>query len=88
VITQQHPKKVRVVRTGQSRLVLDNPAVVGDSIVGRQGAIAVADATAVELRKFDVLKTVGLVGGIWVGAAIVCAATDCIQLDFGDVTAP
>ena len=86
VITQQQPTKVRVSRAGQGKLVLDHPMIVGDSIVGRQGAMAVADATAVEVRKFDFLKTAGLVGGIWAGAAIICAATDCLEPDFGGIT--
>jgi hypothetical protein len=80
LITEQHPGKVRIRRADSTVIVLDQPRIEGDSIIGRKGAVAVADATAIGVRKFDTLKTLGLVLAIPVAAAIVCAATECLDL--------
>ena len=85
VIEKQHPEKVRVSRASGGKVVLDNPLVVGDSIVGRQGAVAVADVTAVEVRKFDGLKTVGVIGGVIVVGTLACAAAGCFDFDLGPI---
>ncbi len=46
VLAERHPSQVRVTRSNGEPMVIKLPAVVGDSIIGRAGAVAVADVTA------------------------------------------
>lgn len=80
LIMEKHPGKVRIGRADGTAIVLREATVVGDSIIGRKGAVAVGDAAAVSLLKFDALKTLGLLGGLAIGSAIVCAAADCLDI--------
>ena len=78
LIAEKHPTRVRVQRADGSRVVLSDPAVVGDSIVGAQGygrkAMAVTDVTSVALWKFDLGRTIVLalvgVGVPYIGLVI------------------
>jgi len=85
LLEQSKPGRIRVDRGAAGRLVLTNPVVVGDSIRGKQGAVAVADVTAVAVRKLDGLRTLGLVAGMAVGGALACAAAGCLDFEFGNL---
>lgn len=73
LLNEIQPAKVRVERADGARLVLTWPMLVGDSIRAPQGTMALSDISAIALRKFDPLKTTGLVGGILGGAAFLAA---------------
>lgn len=85
LIAERMPNQVRLDRVAGSRLELTWPRVVGDSIRGRQGAIAIADVTGVAIRRFDPLKSLALVSTPVVALGIICAATDCLNfsMNFG-----
>lgn len=85
LIAERLPSQVRLDRGAGSRLVLTWPRVVGDSIRGRQGAIAIVDVTGVAIRRFDPLKSLALVSTPVVALGIICAATDCLNfsMNFG-----
>ena len=84
-VQDQKPGKVRIERTDASRVVLSQPVVAGDSIRGQQGAVAVKDIKAIAARRFDPLRTLGLVGGIVGAALIACVATDCNSYEVGSL---
>jgi ABC-type Fe3+-hydroxamate transport system substrate-binding protein len=69
VVTEQHPKRIRVSRTDNTRIVLRNPAVIGDSLVAldaanRRVALLLTQVTQVEVEKTDGGKvTFAVVGG-------------------------
>ena len=72
---------VRVFRRDQSVMVLSQPQVVGDSIVGTTGdppqraAVAVADVQRIDTRRVSATKTGGLaVGTIVLVTAVAIAA--------------
>jgi hypothetical protein len=79
-IQSQHPGKIRLTLQDSTRLTLQSPAVVGDSIVGASGgdsalqAVPVSNVRSFEVRQTSAGKTVGLVFGIVVGAAAVLVA--------------
>ena len=73
-VAETKPGKIRIQREDGSRMVLSRPALVGDSIRGPQGAVAVADVSAIAVRKFDVLKTLGLTLGLGIGVTVVVAS--------------
>jgi hypothetical protein len=88
LIDAEHPAQVRVSRTDGTRQVLHRPAITGDTLRGsaEEPAIPLADVQDIETRHGDTGKSLLLVGGIVIGAmflgAIVCSATDCIELGF------
>lgn len=71
--------------------------VVGDSLVGYEApplpynqrasgrrAIAVADIASIRQRKSNAVGTsLLIVGGVLVGAGLICAASDCFDFGFG-----
>ena len=72
---------VRVTRRDQSVLVMINPRVVGDSIVGFSGtplghaAVATADVQRIDARRVSATKTGGLaVGTVLIVTAVAVAA--------------
>lgn len=83
VLAERHPSQVRVTRSSGEPMVIKLPAVVGDSIIGRAGAVAVADVTAVSLRKFSLSRTLGLVAGTVAVTGLICALSDCFDFDLG-----
>ena len=85
LVTEAKPGKVRIERADASRMVLTQPMVVGDSIRGRQGAVAAADVRRIAVRRFDVLRTFGLVGGILVASALGCVATSCLDFEIPNI---
>jgi hypothetical protein len=48
--------------------------------------ISAADITAIAVRRFDPLKTLGLLAGITAGAAIGCAVTSCLDFEIGNLS--
>lgn len=56
VVTGQHPKRIRVLRTDNTKIVLRNPSVMGDSLVAvdaadRRFAMPLTQVTQVEVEK-------------------------------------
>jgi hypothetical protein len=79
LIAEEQPAKIRVTRSDGTRLVLHQPSVQGDSLVGSHAAgiagpdraVALVDVTAVARRRGDTGRTV-LLG---VGVAALLAGT-------------
>ena len=88
LIEAEHPPQVRVSRTDGTQHVLHQPSIAGDTLHGSalEPAIPLADVRTVETRHGDTGKSLLLVGGIFVGAtlvgAVICSATDCLDLGF------
>ena len=90
VAAQNGRGTVRVIRHDQSTMVLANPQVVGDSIVGTAGdppqrtAVALADVQRVDTRRVNAWKTGGLVFGtlLVVSAVAVAAAVAAVLGDW------
>jgi hypothetical protein len=64
LIETERPAEIRVTRRRGPSVVLSNPQVVGDSVVAgdREGVtVAVADVSVLEVRRFSVRRTLGLV---------------------------
>lgn len=89
VIAAQPGRTMRVTRHDQSVLVLANPQVVGDSLVGTAGdppqrvAVATADVQRIDTRSVNALKTGGLVMGTLLVVTAVAVAAAVAAL-FGD----
>ena len=77
-VAREHPAQVRVTRTDGSTVMLNAPAVRGDSLVGLAGAakagdsvraagLPLSDVSSVAVRKSDTGMTVLLTAGIVVG---------------------
>jgi len=68
--------EVRITQADGQRVYVKESAVVGDTLTGlvngHSASIALSETDKIEVRKTDVVGTVGLVVGI--GAAIVAAA--------------
>ena len=82
VIADEKPSEVRVTLKDGTRLTLDDPTIRGDSI----GTVAaLSDVRTIEVRRFSIGKTVGLVlGAPVVGIvsllayfSIVCSGDAC-----------
>jgi hypothetical protein len=72
---------VRVIRRDQSVLVMINPQVVGDSIVGISGnapqrvSVAIADVQRIDARRVSATKTGGLaIGTVLIVSVVAIAA--------------
>ncbi len=89
VLTDEQPDKVRVSLTDGSQVVLEEPVVSGDTLIGFeqdvQKSILLADVSALELREGDGGKTtlaiiggVILAGGLALGVAyaVYCAGDE------------
>lgn len=76
-VVQENPQSVRVTRTDKSVLVIQQPSLRNDSIVGVADdgttpvAVATADVERVETRKVSAKRTAGLGLGIGAGAITV-----------------
>jgi len=72
--SERLPNPVRVTRTDQSVLTLNDAAVSGDSIVGYAGgdrvrtAVALSDVRTMQAKKTDFLATVGLTTALTLAA--------------------
>lgn len=66
-VAAEQPPKVRVTCSDSTRLILVAPSVVGDTILGevpddaRPVRLAIADVGKIEIRRFDVGATLGVV---------------------------
>jgi hypothetical protein len=89
LIEAKHPTQVRVSRPDGTKLVLHQPSIAGNTLRGsvQEPAIPLDDVQIVETRHRDTGKSLLLVGGIFIGAmvagAIICSASDCLDLGFG-----
>ncbi len=89
-VSQAEPSTIRVTTRDGTLLVLDHPAVRNDSIVGRtrEGPVQLAayEIGRLEVRRFSIVNTGGLVLGISAGLAaigvglflIACDGSSCI----------
>lgn len=88
LIEATHPAQVRLSRADGTKQVLHRPSIAGDTLRGSalEPAIPLADVRTVETRHGATGKSLLLVGGILVGStlagAIICSATDCLDLGF------
>jgi len=76
LIAEDEPSSVRVTLTDGETVIVRNPTMRNDSIVGATDAdvgVASQDVRLLEVRHFSVGKTVGLVLGIAAGVVAVAA---------------
>jgi len=59
-IEEEEPDQVRITTIGD-QIVIRNPEVRGDSIVGEGRSVAVSDMRRLEIMRFSALKTIGIV---------------------------
>ena len=63
-IELDQPERVRVYMRGGDQMELERPAVDGDELVAPGGfSMPLADVLALEVRRFDVARTILRVGG-------------------------
>jgi hypothetical protein len=78
VVSGQHPEAVLVTRTDSSRLVVQSPSIVADTLRGQVDgqplAVPMADVAAIAVRRSDGGKTAGLILGSGVAALLGLAA--------------
>ena len=77
LIADKHPAKVRLSLAGNSQVVLEEPRVAGDSLAGfvngKDSSVVASDVTQLAIRKVSGGRTMGLVVGLGLLAAIVAA---------------
>ena len=72
LIEEDQPDRVRVSGVGVLDLELERPAVDGDQLVAPGGfSMPLADVLALEVRRFDVARTILRVGGGATAAFVV-----------------
>ena len=75
LLNDERPKAVRVQRADSSRVVLNSPQLVSDSLLGttrgQRTAVPLADITQIAVRRGNGLKTTGLILGIPAAALAV-----------------
>lgn len=81
LITARTPGLIRVERADGSRQVLTRPAIVGDSIRGREGSVAATEVTSVHLLRFNPLNTILMTGTAFLGFVTVALALDPISIN-------
>jgi hypothetical protein len=81
VVTTQHPKAVRVQRTDGSGVVLENPRVSTDSLLGstagKQTGMPLAEVSAVATKQPAPLKSLGLILGLAAAVYLVATSVAC-----------
>ena len=80
LIESSHPSRIRVTRTDGTHVVLNQPVLQSDTLVGQvkgsRSAVPVADVTGVAVRRTNTVNTVLLIGGlIFITAAVAAAAS-------------
>ena len=79
VIEATQPDRVRVTVRGEGEVELENPSVEGDQLLGANGAsLPLADVLMLEIREFDIVRTVGLVLLLSPLTALVCLGGGCM----------
>lgn len=75
------PDEVRVTRNDYTQLTLHRPRLSGDTLIGERIAsrpvtvsVPLGDIRSIEVRRFDGLKTAGLIAGVGVTAILIAAA--------------
>ena len=72
LIEEDQPERVRVYMRGGDQMELERPAVDGDELVAPGGfSMPLADVLALEVRRFDVARTILRVGGGATAAFVV-----------------
>ena len=75
VLATRQPAQLRVTRADGSRIVIEQPALVGDTLVGsgrghhrrEEERVALADVREVATRRFDAGETIGLAAVVGAG---------------------
>lgn len=83
LLADEPPAKIRITLADSSKVVLSQPELVEDTLVGQSGdhqmRVATADAVHLAVRRKDAVSTVGLtvglVGGLWLVAFIASRET-------------
>ena len=79
LIEAMQPDHVRVLVRGEGEVELENPSVEGDQLLGANGAsLPLADVLMLEIREFDIVRTVGLVLLLSPLTALVCLGGNCM----------
>jgi hypothetical protein len=85
------PDEVRITRNDHSQLTLHRPRLSGDTLIGERIAsqpvtvsVPLGDIRSIEVRRFDGLKTAGLIAGVGATAILIAAAAS----DGGDDSPP
>ena len=82
---EERPSSVRVTLATGGTVTVENPAVRNDSIVGDTGlGVASRDVGLLEVRRFSVTKTIGLVLGTAAGVVVVAVVVFVIACTVGD----
>jgi hypothetical protein len=85
VVMDQHPNRIRVLRADNTKVVLRNPSIIGDSLVavdaaGRRFAMPLTQVTQVEVEKTNGGKVAFVVvataaGVVWMISLVGKAAS-------------
>ena len=81
---EEQPSSVRATLTNGETVTIENPTVRNDSIVGVTDAsvgVASRDVRSLEVRRFSVTKTVGLVLGISAVLAAIAVVDFIIECE-------
>jgi hypothetical protein len=90
LVADRHPSTVRVTRADHSRLVLQQPAIVADTLVGAEASgrpagearIAVSDVQRIEVRHVSAGRTIGLalaVPVVALGVFLLSCTGECLE---------
>jgi hypothetical protein len=83
VLTTEQPTAMEVMRSDSTRVVLTQPEVSGDSLVGltKDGRLSIplTDIASVALRKWAPVKTVGMMLGVAALAVVTLGVLVAIQ---------
>jgi hypothetical protein len=76
VVSEQHPKRIRVSRADNAKIVVMNPSVIADSLVGvdaagRRVALPLTQVTQVEVEKTNGAKVTFVVVGTAAGVVLL-----------------
>lgn len=83
LIEAEAPGRIRVDHANGTRMILDWPAVVGDSIRSPGVRVALSDVTAYAVRRVDPVKVLAWTFGILAAGRLFCEATDCLEVGPG-----
>lgn len=82
-VEREHPQRARVTRTDGTQVMVNEPTVAGDTLVGTLAnhdatrvTIPLAEVQSVAVRKFSTGKTLLVVGGV-LGVVVIAWIIDC-----------